>query len=147
MSIKKKLGKNPKTLEKRMLLDLTKEICSKVKKISITEAQSLNSSRPTHEIMLIERTDGIFYFDHDSCANLKKAIKLIKHDPIYIDYISEKKIKDKYVDLVIHIISENTTSDQDIGSTVDSYLIELRTSIKEYRVMMPIEQGSVSILM
>jgi hypothetical protein len=145
-SIKKKLGKNPKTLEKRMLLDLTKEICSKVKKLSITEAQSLNSSRPTHEIMLIERTDGIFYFDNDSCANLKKAIKLIKHDPIYIDDISEKKIRDKYVDLVIHIISENMTSDQDIGSKVDSYLIELRTSIKEYRVMMPIEQLELSDL-
>jgi hypothetical protein len=146
MSIRKKLGKNPKTLEKRMLLDLTREISSKVKKISITEAQSLTSSRPTHEIRLIERTDGIFYFDHDSCANLKKAIKLIKHDPIYIDYISEKKIEDKYVDLVIRIISENTTSDQDIGSLVDSYLNGLRKSVKEYRVMMPIELLELSDL-
>jgi hypothetical protein len=35
-------------------------------------------------------------------------------------------------------------SDQEIRSTLDSFLAELRTSIKEYRVMMPINQLELS---
>jgi len=146
MSIKKKLGKKPKSLEKRVLLDLTKEICSSVNKISIAEAQSLNSSRPEHEIMLIERIDDIFYFDHDSCANLKKATKSIKHDPVYIDCISEEKIRNKYIDLIISIIVGDTKSDQNIESAIDAYLAELKASVKGYRVLMPIEQLELSDL-
>ena len=103
MSIQKKLGKKPKTIEKDVLIDLTKEICFKVNKISIDEARLLTNPRPVGEILLIHRNDGLFHFDHNACSDLKKAIVLIKYDPIYIDDVSQYSIKEKYIDLVIRL--------------------------------------------
>jgi hypothetical protein len=65
---------------------------------------------------------------------------LVKYDPLYHDIISEEKITGAYIDLVINLLLENVTSDQDIKTRTDVFLRNLRASVDEYRVMMPIEK-------
>lgn len=146
MSIQKKLGKKPRTIDKNTLVDLTREICSVVSKISLERARSLTSSKPNVEIILINRPDGIFHFDHNACASLDKATKLVKFDPIYIEDLSEKSIYEKYKNLIISLFLAGVGSDPEIKVRLNSFLTELKTSIKEYRVMMPIEQLELSDL-
>ncbi len=145
MSIQKKLGKKPKTIDKNILSTLTKEIRSGVSIISPEIAQSLKNSKSNGDYILIIQRDGtIIHFNHNACANLEKATNLIKYDPLYIEYLSEESILEKYKDLIVSFIRSSMDSDQEIRSALDSFLAELRTSIKEYRVMMPINQLELS---
>jgi uncharacterized membrane protein YkoI len=71
MSIEKKLGKKPKTLDKNVLLDLTRKIHSEIKKISRDEAKSIAKQKASGNIRIIDGGKSIFYFDQQSCANLE----------------------------------------------------------------------------
>ncbi|MDD2755860.1 MAG: HEPN domain-containing protein [Methanothrix sp.] len=146
MSIQKKLGKNPKTIDKNIFLKLTKEICLGVSKISPGIARSFLSTKANRNIMIIERSDGIIQFDHNACVNLEKAINLVKYDPVYIACLSEEIIREKYKDLIISLFLANVNSDQELKVRLNSFLAELRTSVKEYRILMPIEQLELSDL-
>ncbi len=145
MPIKEKLGKKAKTINKGMLAELTRELSSKLNKISDSEAKSLSHEPITGDFRIISRKEGKFHFNHEACAHLKDAIKLIKNDPLYND-VSEKKIEAGYEDLTIHLLLENVTSDVEINAMVDAFLSKLRKSVKEHRVMMPIEQLDLSDL-
>ncbi len=140
MSIKKKLGKIPKSINKEELIDLTKRLYSQINQISPDGEWQPFSQNRIWSIKMTNRDKYIFHLNHDANLYLEKAIKLIKSDPMYIDDVSVKRIKNKYMDLIIKIIKSNVDSDQEINNMVDCFISELKTSIKKYRILMPIEK-------
>lgn len=141
--IEKAAGLKKNSIDKSHLRYLTKCILSEVLIISNEELLQFNKQTPLGHIIHCDL--GIFYYNQNAIIYRDNAIALIRNDPLYYD-VSGKTITNAYTDLIHNAKINTELSDQELAEFVHSFLGKLRSSIKEWKFIMPIEHLELSDL-
>ena len=130
-------GVKRNSIDKNHLRDLTKCICSEI--VTIPDEEFSKFQGQMQSGMLFSLVGAHIYYNQNASDDLDNAIGLIRNDPLYVD-VSKKRITNAYTDLIHNIKLHAEIPDQELAGRIDSFLRELRSSIREWKFIMPIER-------